>query len=671
MTLVAIKIDGKDYEVKSGITILKACEEHAGSQIPRFCYHEKLKIAGNCRMCLVEVKPGPPKPTASCAMPVSSGMEIFTNSEMVKNARDGVMEFLLINHPLDCPVCDQAGECDLQDQAYVYGRDKTEFEEGKRAVEDKYMGPIIKTKMNRCIHCTRCIRFSEDVCGETALGAVGRGGDMEITSLEGAIKSELSGNLVDLCPVGALTAKPYKGTARQWELAKLQSIDVSNSLGASVRFDVRSGKVLRALPIQNDEINEDWICDKARFSIDGLYSQRIDSTYVLGKSGLEKSDFDEAISKACNLVKSSKKVGIITGKMTDLQTIYLAKKLADICKTEYYSCFESDVNLNTENRGNFLFNSKIIGVDEADLIVLVGVNLKKDSPVLNARIKRANLERRVKIFSIDSEKNLTYPVKFLKNSIKFLSDILDKKGEIFEALQNAKKPMIIIGEDAISGDDGQKVHDLVLKIASDAFVREDWNGFCFVPKAISAIGGLLLDFHGKRTSEILEKAKLGEIDCLILIETCDIDVSGFDECEVLSITSHGSDEIKNSKIILPSLTFAEKSSYFVNLEGRVLKSQKLCEIVDKNFDECETLCKIISSLDKDFKLKNRKDVDLELTDFIAKLRQDFLSKNKISSGKNTSEDIAIESRDYNFYMTDLISKNSKNMANCVREILKV
>lgn len=668
MEKVQIKIDGQDYEVKKGTSVIKACEEYAKTFIPRFCYHEKLKVAGNCRMCLVEIKPGPPKPSASCSTIVANGMEIFTNSEMVKKARDGVMEFILANHPLDCPVCDQAGECDLQDQAYVFGRGDGENIDEKRAVEDKNFGPLIKTKMNRCIHCTRCVRFSEDVAGGCEIGVLGRGGSSEIVAIDGAIKSELSGNLVDLCPVGALTSKPYKGTSRNWELEKKIGIDASNSLGASVRFDVRGGKILRILPVKNDEINEDWICDKARYSFDGLYNQRIDSAYVLNNFKLEKEKIDSAIFQVCQIVKNSKKIGIITGSHADLSDILLAKELAKVAKTDYYSCFENGVDLNIDKPGNYLFNAKISRVEDADFVLLVGVNLKKDSPVLNQRIRKL-ATKGVKIFAIDCEKEMTYKVDFISNSVKHLFEILEKKGKIFNELKSAKSPLLIYGEDVLSCEFGRKNHEVLIQIANQAgFIRDDWNGFCFLPKHASTTGALLSGFFKTKTSEILKLAKNGDIDCLFLIGTSEINSREFENCKIISITTHGDDNLKNSKVILPQLSFVERNSVFVSCEGRVLNSEKICDIIDQDLDHRKSLIAIINSISSSSEIRNQEDLTLMLNKLKRKINE---LKFEISESKNEFYDEKIESKDYNFYMTDLISKNSKNMANCTMEILKI
>src|SRR6186713_3325695 len=324
-----VKIDGKEHEVPAGITILQACEL-AGVEIPRFCYHERLSIAGNCRMCLVEVKPGPPKPQASCAMPAADGQEIRTDSAMVKKAREGVMEFLLINHPLDCPICDQGGECDLQDQAMAYGVDASRYQENKRAVEEKYIGPLVKTIMTRCIHCTRCIRFSTEVAGVPELGAIGRGEDMEITTyLEHAMTSELQSNVVDLCPVGALTSKPYAFTARPWELGKTQSIDVMDAVGSAIRIDTRGREVMRILPRTNEDVNEEWISDKTRHVVDGLRTQRLDQPYVRVNGRLIPATWPQAFDVIAGKVKAAKtgRVGAIAGELAAVEEMYALKEL--------------------------------------------------------------------------------------------------------------------------------------------------------------------------------------------------------------------------------------------------------------------------------------------------------------------------------------------------------
>ncbi|QED23575.1 NADH-quinone oxidoreductase subunit NuoG [Candidatus Deianiraea vastatrix] len=669
--MVNIKINGQEFEVENNLTVMQACEKYAGSQIPRFCYHDKLKIAGNCRMCLVEIKPGPPKPAASCATPVANNMEIFTDSEMVKKARGDVMELILMNHPLDCPVCDQGGECDLQDQAYIYGKDKGNFCHDKRAVVDKYMGPLVKTKMNRCIHCTRCVRFINDVAGFTEIGSIGRGVETEITTLENALSSELSGNIIDLCPVGALTAKPYEAKARPWELTKTRSIDVFDAMGSNIVVQTRSNEVLRVLPDLNDDINEEWISDKSRFAIDGLANQRVDTCFIARNKVIQPASLEDAILNTDKIIKSSSNIAMITGKMTDMETIYLHKILAEKINCKYYSCIENGGDFDTSSRGNYIFNTGFKGIDKADFILIVGCNTRKDAPVLNARIRKASILG-AKVVIADENRDLKLNASFLEPNISSLTDILNNKSSVSKALKDAKFPMIILGSDIVTKD--EKLHSLTLEIAEKFFIKDDWNGYCFLHKNIANVGGLDLDFNTKSATKIMEMAKAGEIDCLILNSTSDIDTSlVHNNCKIISFATNGDDSLRRSSVIFPSLTYVEKSAFYTNSEGRIQKTTKACEIIDNRFDECQILCKIIANIDSNFSAKTRSDVQMKMLESLENKEINVQKSRAILAKKcdKIDENISIASTVYNFYMTDSISRNSRNMANCVREILLI
>ena len=492
-----ISINGKNYQVPNGITIIQACEV-AEIEIPRFCYHERLSIAGNCRMCLVEVAGGPPKPVASCAMPINEGMQIFTDTPMVKKAREGVMEFLLANHPLDCPICDQAGECDLQDQAYQYGKGTGNYQEHKRAVQDKNMGPLIKTHMTRCIHCTRCVRFIEDVAGTSEIGAVNRGESMEITTyLEKNISSELSGNIIDLCPVGALTSKPYAFKARSWELKKTESIDVMDAVGSNIRIDSRGIEIMRILPRLNEEINEEWISDKARFCYDGLKYQRLDKAYIKTNEKLTATTFNQAIETIAEKFKSLKanEISALTGPVSAIEDIFSLKCLLDKIGTKNYDCRINNQKINSKDRSSFLFNTNISNIEQSDLCLLIATNPRKEAPILNARIRKRFLTKKLEVASIGCQDNLTYPYSFLGNELKILQEIYEDKHQFCEKLRKAKNPIIIIGEDAISNDDGELINIYCKKIAEKfSLIRDDWNGFNFLSKTTGLINGLELDF---------------------------------------------------------------------------------------------------------------------------------------------------------------------------------
>lgn len=436
-----VTVDGIEIEVPQGATVLQAAEL-AGKEIPRFCYHERLSIAGNCRMCLVEVKPGPPKPQASCALPAAEGQEIRTDSEMVKKAREGVMEFLLINHPLDCPICDQGGECDLQDQAMAYGKGGSRYEENKRAVTEKYMGPIVKTAMTRCIHCTRCVRFAEEVAGVEEIGAIGRGEGMEITSyLEGAVHSELSGNVVDLCPVGALTSKPYAFEARPWELTKTLGIDVMDGVGTNIRIDSRGREVLRALPRVNDDVNEEWATDKTRHAIDGLMKRRLDKPYVRRNGKLEEATWNEAFQAIAD-VNAGSSVAAIAGDLVDCETMYAAKKLLKSMKSDMLEGRQTGLSYDVSNLAAVNFNTTIAGIEEADVILLVSTNPRWEASLVNTRIRKAVRKGNAKVFGIGPETDQTYPVEWLGDDMGLLGKL---PNAVKDALEQAEKPALILG----------------------------------------------------------------------------------------------------------------------------------------------------------------------------------------------------------------------------------
>ncbi len=438
---VTLNINNQDIAVPANITVLQACEL-AGVEIPRFCYHDRLEIAGNCRMCLVEMERAP-KPVASCAMPVGEGMVIKTDTAQVKKAREGVMEFLLANHPLDCPICDQGGECDLQDQAMAYGRGTSRYSENKRAVNEKYMGPLIKTVMTRCIHCTRCVRFAEDVAGVPMLGAVGRGESMEITSLERTVASELSGNIIDLCPVGALTSRPYAFTARPWELRKTDSIDVLDGMGSAIRVDAKGNKVLRILPRLHEDINEEWLSDKSRYACDGLSIQRLDRPFVKTAGQLQEVSWDEALAAVADKIKNTarEKIGFISGALTDLETQFLTVKLLDSLDI-HNSDSRPENSQMPQHISHYIFNSKISGLDECDAILIVGGNPRLEAPVLNARIRRQMLKRKVPVALLGEQVDLTYDYQFIGDGAAQLADAI-------KFLAKAKKPIVIIGEQVL------------------------------------------------------------------------------------------------------------------------------------------------------------------------------------------------------------------------------
>src|SRR5688572_28336364 len=481
-----VTVDGQEIEVPNGATVLQACEL-AGKEIPRFCYHERLSIAGNCRMCLVEVKPGPPKPQASCALPATEGQEIRTDSQMVKLAREGVMEFLLINHPLDCPICDQGGECDLQDQAMAYGRGASRYDENKRAVTEKYMGPLIKTFMTRCIHCTRCIRFSEEVAGVDEIGALYRGEDMQITTyLEQAAKHELSANVNDLCPVGALTHKPYAFEARPWELKKTLSIDVSDAMGSNIRVDSRGREVLRVLPRTNHDVNEEWISDKARWQVDGLTRRRLDAVWIRRKGKLEQASWDEAFA-AIAKAKPGASIAAVAGDLLDCETMFAAKKLLGALGSTLIESRQGGMAYPADNLAAVAFNSTFAGIETADAILIVGSHVRWEAPLVNVRLRKA-AKRGAKVFVIGPHWETTYGAEFLGDDIAVLNDLPAHVGEAFAA---AERPAVIVGGGGLAK--GALAPALALA-AEWKLVREAWNGFNVLHMAASRMGGLMLGY---------------------------------------------------------------------------------------------------------------------------------------------------------------------------------
>ncbi|MBX9943134.1 MAG: NADH-quinone oxidoreductase subunit NuoG [Reyranella sp.] len=575
-----MKIDGVEIEVPAGITVLQACEL-AGVEIPRFCYHERLSIAGNCRMCLVEQEKAP-KPIASCAMPVMDNMVIHTNTPLVQKARKGVMEFLLINHPLDCPICDQGGECDLQDQAMGYGFDRSRYHENKRAVPDKELGPLVKTSMNRCIHCTRCIRFATEVAGVEELGATGRGESMEVTTyVEHALSTELAGNLVDLCPVGALTSKPYAFEARSWELSKTESIDVMDALGASIRIDTRGAQVMRVLPRLNEDVNEEWISDKTRHAIDGLRHQRLDRPYVRSGGKLVAATWDEAFGAIARRLKGldGSKIAAIAGDQCDAESMVALKDLMASLGSVNIDCRQDGAKLEAAVRGGYIFNPGIRGIDSADAILLVGSNPRWESTVLNARLRKRYLAGAGAIASIGPAVDLTYPVERLGAGPTTLRDLAEGKLSFFGKLKAAKHPLIIVGMGALAREDGAAVLALArdLAVAVNA-VRDDWNGFAVLHTAAARVGGLDLGLvpgaGGRDTAGILEGCSSREIELVYLLAADEIDMKRLGKAFVIYQGHHGDAGAHRADVILPGAAYTEKPGTYVNTEGRVQLGQR-------------------------------------------------------------------------------------------------
>jgi NADH-quinone oxidoreductase subunit G len=580
---VKLTIDGQEVEVEAGSSILQVAD-YMGIEIPRFCYHERLAIAGNCRMCLVEVEKSP-KPVASCAMPVAEGMVVKTDTPMVKKAREGVLEFLLINHPLDCPICDQGGECDLQDETVAYGRGKSRFDENKRAVEDKDFGPIVKGTMTRCIHCTRCIRFITDVAGVPELGATGRGEHMEVgTYVEKALSSELSGNIVDLCPVGALTSRPYAFTARSWELKNTESVDVLDALGSAIRIDTRSNQVMRILPAINDDINEEWLGDKSRNSYDGLLRQRLDRPYVRNKQGkLEASSWGDALKAvAAKLTKAGgTKIAAIAGDLADAEAMVALKDLFTALGSANIDCRQDGAKIGGP-RASYIFNSGIAGIEEADALLLIGTNPRVEAPVLNARIRKRYLKGGFKIGAVGPAANLTYKHENFGDEAKILEAIASGKHDFAKVLKDAKRPMLIIGQGALTGADGAVVLGLARKIAEATGMVKGveeggWNGFNMLHQAAGRVGGLDVGFvpgkGGHDVAGILDGAEKGEIEVVYLLGADEIDMNRLGKAFVIYQGHHGDAGAHRADVVLPGAAYTEKDATYVNTEGRVQRTR--------------------------------------------------------------------------------------------------
>jgi len=562
-----VTVDGTEIEVPAGATVLQACEL-AGKEIPRFCYHERLSIAGNCRMCLVEVAPGPPKPQASCALPATEGQVIKTDSAMVKKAREGVMEFLLINHPLDCPICDQGGECDLQDQSVAYGRGGSRYDENKRAVTEKYMGPLVKTVMTRCIQCTRCVRFAEEVAGIEEIGAIGRGENMQITSyLERAVTSELSGNVVDLCPVGALTSKPYAFMARPWELKNTAAIDVMDAVGTNIRLDSRGRQVLRAVPRINEDVNEEWASDKTRHAVDGLVQRRLDKPFVRKNGKLVAVEWADALKAvAAAAEKAGKSVAAIAGDQVDCETMFAARQMVKSLGGTMFEGRQTGLAYDTSSLSAVNFNTGIANIETADVILLVGSDLRREAPLVNTRIQKAVRKRGAKVFAIGPDTDLTYKAEFLGTNLGLLSKL---PKHVADALKAAERPAIIVGGGALRYEGA---HGAALAFAKKhKLVRDGWNGFNVLHFAAARMGGLMLGYayDGGIKALAAKKPKLA-----FFLGADEVDYALFADTFKVYVGHHGDAGAHAADVILPGAAYTEKSGTYVNLEGRVQRGDR-------------------------------------------------------------------------------------------------
>ena len=668
-----IIVNEKEIEFEEGLTVLQACEL-AGAEIPRFCYHEKLSIAGNCRMCLVEMEKSP-KPIASCAMPAIDGMIVKTNTSLVEKARKGVMEFLLANHPLDCPVCDQGGECDLQDQSLYYGFDHSRFTESKRQVKEKYMGPLIKTQMTRCIHCTRCIRFATEVAGIPELGAIGRGENMEITTyLEKSMESELSANVIDLCPVGALTSKPYAFEARPWDLKKTESIDVMDAVGSNIRVDTYGWEVKRILPKINEDINDEWISDKTRYACDGLLKQRLDTPYLRENGKLVKTSWTNAFKKIAETSKDKKSEEIagIVGDLIDVESMFIFKEFINkTLNSSNLECRTEKIYLNPSNRMNYIFNSSINGIEECDLILLVGTNPRLEATILNSRIRKAYVQNKIEIFSIGNPGNLTYPYKVIGTDTEVLRDIVEEKHEIFKKFKKSKKPMIIIGESALKNESGKYIFESIKSfLIKNNLINNDWNSLNILSQNASRVGAIDLKLY-KLTSKdnfpILNKLKDNKFKFLYLLGVDELEFKKKDEF-IIYQGSHGDKGAEIADVILPGSAYTEKDGYFVNLEGRVQKAHKASYPPGDAKEDWEIINNLSIALNRPLNITNRNDLEKRLNNsnnLFSKIGK--IEKPKINLKENivvpfTSSKIEIDFIDY--YFSNHIARSSSTMNEC-------
>tara|TARA_Y100000591_G_scaffold78706_1_gene65760 strand:+ start:260 stop:2308 length:2049 start_codon:yes stop_codon:yes gene_type:complete len=667
-----IIINGKEIEFEKGMTVLQACEL-ADVEIPRFCYHEKLSIAGNCRMCLVELEKSP-KPIASCAMPAAEGMNIKTNTHLVEKARKGVMEFLLANHPLDCPVCDQGGECDLQDQSMYYGVDKSRFIENKRQVKEKYMGPLIKTQMTRCIHCTRCVRFATEVAGVPEIGAIGRGENMEITTyLEKSMESELSANVIDLCPVGALTSKPYAFEARPWELKKTESIDVMDAVGSNIRVDTYNWEVKRILPRLNNDINEEWISDKTRYSCDGLLKQRLDVPYIKKDNKLQKSNWDEAITLLADKIQSINpdEIGGHIGDMINMENALSFKKFFAVLKSKNLEFRERKFYINSSEKINYIFNSSIKGIEESDLILLIGTNPRHEATMLNARIRKTFVKKHIPIFSIGDPGELTYDYTVIGNTTDDLKKILDNEHEFSKKFSSSNKPIVIIGESALELESGQYIVEEVKNfLKNNNFINKEWNAFNFLAQNASTVGLIdlkILSRENEEKNSFFEKLNKNQFKLLYLLGSDNLDIKKNNEFIVYQ-GSHGDRGAEIADLVLPSAAFTEQNGLYENLEGRVQESKKASYPIGEALEDWKILNLILKKLGKNNDLSKFDSLRKEVLNLIP----NFTKLNKLPSfkeiqGINTSSKFTselINIKDLDYFYTNSISRASKTMSEC-------
>ena len=663
--MLKLKVNDIDVEVEEGLTVLQACEK-AGAEIPRFCYHEKLSIAGNCRMCLVEIEKSP-KPVASCAMPAADGMVIKTNTPKIEKSRKGVMEFLLANHPLDCPVCDQGGECDLQDQSMFYGIDKSRFKENKRAVPDKNMGPLIKTQMTRCIHCTRCIRFATEVAGVPELGAIGRGEDMQITTyLEQSIQSELSGNVIDLCPVGALTSKPYVFEARPWELKKTETIDVMDAVGSNIRVDTYDWEVKRVLPVINEDINEEWISDKTRYACDGLLNQRLDTPYIKYNKKFEKASWNEVYKIIKSRIENTDKEKIcgFVGDLTNMETSFIFKEFLErTLSIKKYESRSKKSFINTSNRENYLFNSTINGIEEADLIFLIGTNPRFEATMVNARIRKAYLNNNTKIISLNDVGDLTYPYQSLDGKSQTIKDIIENKHNIYKEINQANKPLIIIGESFLKIKSADYLFNLLKKFLSDnKKTTPEWNPLNILSVDAATVGNLDLDIVDE-SNKLFDDLNENKFEIIYLLGQDNLDFNKKNEF-IIYQGSHGDKGAEIADIILPGAAYTEQSGHYTNLEGKIQKAYKASYPPGEAKEDWQIINDLAEVMNNRKLFNDKEELESSMFNYL-KLKKDQQKTNLIDEkNQNNFENELIEVKFKDYYFSNVIARSSKTMLEC-------
>ena len=663
--MLKLKVNDIEVEVEEGLTVLQACEK-VGIEIPKFCYHEKLSIAGNCRMCLVEMEKSP-KPIASCAMPATDGMVIKTNTPMIEKSRKGVMEFLLANHPLDCPVCDQGGECDLQDQSMFYGIDKSRFKENKRAVPDKNMGPLIRTQMTRCIHCTRCIRFATEIAGVPELGAIGRGEDMQITTyLEQSVKSELSGNVIDLCPVGALTSKPYVFEARPWELKKTETIDVMDAVGSNIRVDTYGWEVKRILPIINEDINEEWISDKTRYACDGLLNQRLDVPYVKYNNKFEKASWKEVYNIIKSKIKNSNKENIsgFVGDLTNMETSFILKEFFErTLNSKKYESRSSDRFIDNSSRENYLFNSTINGIEESDLILLIGANPRFEATILNARIRKAYLNNKTKVISLNNQGDLTYPYDFLDGKTQTIKDIIENNHQISKKILNSNKPMVVLGESFFTLKSADYLFNSLKEFLhkNDKF-ENDWNPLNILTTDAGTVGNLDLDILNNDEG-LINDLNNNKFEIVFLIGQDNLKFKKNNEF-VIYLGSHGDKGAEAADIILPGAAYTEQSGHYTNLEGKIQKSFKASYPPGEAKEDWQIINELAELMNNRTLFNDKEELQSSMFNYlnIKKEKQKTSYTNNKTHSNFINEFLEVKFKDY--YFSNVIARASKTMHEC-------